>query len=154
MEVNCQKSVCTESRDTKQWRKNEQIHRKKKREINDIISVIGCIILLRVDDICDIHCSSELVNQHPDQKQPDSEAMFLNFLAKTKSFWSRRLLQCSAWWRCRTSTRWTRKVWDASNPLVDFFWPVAALEASKFLSALGSVCVFQDDLTKPTSLIG
>ena len=32
------------------------------------------------------HTLAELVNQHRDQKQPDSEAMFLNFLAKTKSF--------------------------------------------------------------------
>ena len=99
------------------------------------------------------HALAELVNQHRDQKQPDSEAMFLNFLAKTKSFWSRRLLQCSAWWRCRTSTRWIRKAWDTSNPFVDFFWIVAALEASKFLSDLANVCVFQDDPTKPTSRI-
>ena len=89
------------------------------------------------------HTLAELVNQHRDQKQPDSEAMFLNFLAKTKSFWWRRLLQCSAWWRCRTSTRWIRKAWDTSNPFVDFFRVVAAFEASKFLSDLASVWFFR-----------
>ena len=86
---------------------------------------------------------------------------------KVKGIWSGRymtllvslvalfclLLQCSAWWRCRTSTRWIRKAWDTSNPFVDVFWIVAALEASKLLSDLASVCVFQDDLTKPTSRV-
>ena len=72
VEVNCQKSFCTESRDAKQWRKNEQIYRNTKCEIYDIISVIGCIILLRVHDNYMQHTLAELVNQHRDQKEPDS----------------------------------------------------------------------------------
>ena len=67
------------------------------------------------------HTLAELVNQHRDQKQPDSEAMFLNFWTRTTSFLSRRLLQCSAWWRCKTSTRLIRKAWDMTNPYDDLF---------------------------------
>ena len=122
VEVNCQKSVCTESResrDAKQWRIGAEIYRNK-----------GCLIWhyychwlhYFVESLWYMqHKLAELVNQHGDQKQPDSEAMFLNFWTRTKSFLSRRLLQCSAWWCCWTSTRLIRKARDMTNPFDDLF---------------------------------
>ena len=96
---------------------------KMKRFVAKIKSFVGIrrVSLFRFEFIACATTIGWTSKPTPDQKQLGSRATFLNFWTETKSFWSRRLLQCSAWWRCKTSTRLIRKAWDMTNPFDDLF---------------------------------